>query len=109
MKDFKKEFDKFKQMIQDGSNFAFARFSDGEMFIMQNQTVVLAPGYFVTGERIGHNIYTKEEQKEFLPKKHQFYRERLIESFQYKADNYYKGICTKTDVGEENFKWQMPL
>ena len=63
MKDFKKEFDKFKQMIQDGSNFAFARFSDGEMFIMQNQTVVLAPGYFVTGERIGHNIYTKEEQK----------------------------------------------
>ena len=87
MKDFKKEFDKFKQMIQDGDNFAFARFSDGEMFIMQNQTVVLAPGYFVTGERIGHNIYTKEEQKEFLPNKHQFHREKLIESFQYKADN----------------------
>ena len=49
MKDFKQEFDKFKSKIASGENFAFARFSDGEMFIMQNQTVVLAPGYFVSG------------------------------------------------------------
>ena len=108
-KDFKQEFNKFKDKISNGENFAFARFSDGEMFIMQNQTVVLAPGYFVTGDRVGQNIYTKEEQKEFIPAKHQFHREKLIDSFQYQADQYYKGICTKTDVGEANFKWQMDL
>ena len=51
-KDFKQEFDKFKSYLEDGTNFAFARFSDGEMFIMQNQTVVLAPPYFVTGNRV---------------------------------------------------------
>jgi hypothetical protein len=108
-KDFKAEFDKFKKMLTDKENFAFARFSDGEMFIMQNKTVVLAPSYFVTGDRVGNNIYTKEEQKEFHPEKDQFYRERLIESFQFNKGNYFKGICTKTDVGEEAFRWQLDL
>ena len=108
-KDYKLEFEKFKAKIKKADNFAFARFSDGEMFIMQNKTVVLAPGYFVTGDRVGTNVYTKEEQKEFLPNKHQFHREKLIESFQYNHENYYKGICTKIDVGEENFRWQLDL
>jgi hypothetical protein len=108
-KDFKEEFNKFKDMLTTGENFAFARYSDGEMFIMQNKTVVLAPSYFVTGDRVGNNIYTKEEQKEFLPDKHQFHREKLIESFQFREKNYFKGVCTKTDVGEENFNWQINL
>ena len=108
-KDFKQEFEKFKSYLKDGTNFAFARFSDGEMFIMQNQTVVLAPAYFVTGNRVGNNIYTKEEQKEFHPSKHQFYREKLIESFKFRKEKYFKGICTKTDVGIDNFNWQIDL
>ena len=108
-KDFHKEFDKIKSMIENKENFAFVRFSDGELFIMQNKTVVLAPSYFVTGDRVGNNIYTKEEQKEFHPEKDQFYRKKLIESFQFNSENYFKGICTKTDVGEEAFQWQLNL
>ena len=108
-KDFKEEFEKFKKMLEQKENFAFCRFSDGEMFIMQNQTVVLAPGHFITGDRIGNNIYTKEEQKEFHPAQHQFYREKLIDSFKFRKKNYFKGICTKTDVGIENFNWQINL
>lgn len=108
-KDYKEEFNKFKQKIQSGENFAFSRFSDGELFVMKNQKVVLGPAFFITGNRVGQNIYTKEEQKEFIPSKHQFHRERLIESFQYQDSLYYKGICTKTDVGEEDFKWQLDL
>ena len=108
-KDYKQEFEKFKTYLQEGTNFAFARFSDGEYFIMRNQKVVLAPGFFITGDRVGHNIYTKEEQKEFIPSKHQFFREKLIESYQFEADGYYKGICTRNDVGQEGFEWQLNL
>ena len=43
--------------------------------------------------------------------KHQKYRQKLIECYQYKQHNYFKGICTPTDghVGEDNFKYQIAL
>jgi len=108
-KDYKLEFNKFLNKIKNRENFAFARFSDGEYFIMKNQKVVLAPGFFITGDRVGHNIYTQEEQKEFIPSKHQFFREKLIESYKFNHENYYKGICTRNDVGEDGFQWQLDL
>ena len=108
-KDFLKVFDLFLQKMKDGENFAFTRFSDGELFILKNETVVLAPGYFVTGNRIGPNIYTKEEQKEFIPEKHSFYRDKLLEAFLYEKKNYYKGICPIADVGKEDFEYQIEL
>jgi hypothetical protein len=108
-KDYKKDFDFLLEKVKNQENFAFSRFSDGEFFIMNNQKVVLAPGYFITGERVGHNIYTEEEQKEFIPEQHAFYREKLIESFQHVGTNYYKGICTRSDVGQEAFEWQLKL
>lgn len=111
MKDFYAEFTKFLNKVKKHENFAFARFSDGELFIMQNKTVILAEDHYVTGEIKGPNIYTKEEQKEFLPERDQFYRERLIECFKYRQENYFKGICTATDghVGRANFLWQQSL
>ena len=110
-KEYKKEFDKFLQKLRIGENFAFVRFSDGELFIMQDKKVVLAENHYVTGDIIGKNIYTKEEQKEFDPTKHQFYRQKLIESYKYKQDNYYKGICTSSDahVGSKSFEYQIAL
>jgi hypothetical protein len=108
-KDFDKIFDLFLQKIVSVENFAFTRFSDGEMFILQNQPVVLADNYFVTGQTIGRNRYTAEEQKQFIPEHHQFYRQKLIEAFQHKQKNYYKGICPREDVGEENFQFQLSL
>ena len=108
-KDFNKDFEKLIHMVENGENFAFSRFSDGELFILQNKTVVLAEKHYVTGDISGPNIYTKEEQKEFYPDRHAFYRDRLIECFKHNQDNYFKGICTSTDghVGRENFKWMI--
>ena len=79
MKTFKGEFDRVLKLLKDPENFAFTRFSDGELFIMQNKTVILANDHYVTGEVKGPNIYTEEEQKEFLPDRDQKYREKLIE------------------------------
>lgn len=111
MKDFNKAFDSLLNMIKDGENFAFTRFSDGELFIMQNKTVVLADNHYITGDIKGPNRYTKEEHKEFYPEKHQKYRKLLIESYKHKQDKYFKGICTTTDghVGKENFEWMINL
>ena len=111
MKDFTLAFDTLLSKISDEENFAFSRFSDGELFIMQNKTVILAKDHYVTGDIKGPNIYTEEEQKEFLPERDQYYREKLIESYKHTQENYYKGICTGTDphVGDENFRYMIEL
>ena len=108
-KDFHKDLNELIRMIKQGENFAFTRFSDGELFIMQNKTVVLAENHYITGDIKGPNVYTKEEQKEFHPEQHSFYRDKLVETYLYNQDNYFKGICTSTDghVGKENFDWMI--
>ena len=109
LKDYKKSFDFLLEKIKNKENFAFTRFSDGELFILQNKTVVLAQNHYVTGDIKGSNVYTIEEQKEFHPEQHSFYRDRLMESYIHNQDGYYKGICTSTDghVGKENFDWMI--
>ena len=109
MKDFNGAFTKLRDMIANQENFAFTRFSDGELFIMQNKTVVLADNHYITGDIRGPNRYTKEEHKEFYPEKHQKYRQKLLECYKHNQDRYYKGICTSTDghVGRENFEWMV--
>ena len=49
MKDFTKAFDVLLNKIKNKENFAFSRFSDGELFIMQNKKLILADNYYVTG------------------------------------------------------------
>jgi hypothetical protein len=109
MKDFRQAFDTLLNKLKSGENFAFSRFSDGELFILQNKTVVLADNHYVTGDIRGSNRYTKEEHKEFYPDQHQIYRDKLIECYKHNQDNYFKGICTSTDghVGKENFDWMI--
>ena len=97
MKNFSSAFDKLLQKIKNKENFAFTRFSDGELFILQNKTVVLADNHYVTGDIKGSNRYTKEEHKEFYPEQHQVYQQKLVETFKHNQDNYFKGICTSTD------------
>jgi hypothetical protein len=107
VKDFKEAFDTLLNKIGAKENFAFTRFSDGELFILQNKTLILAEDHYVTGEIRGPNVYTKEEQKEFLPQEHGFFRDKLMECYLHNQDNFYKGICTGTDphVGDKNFAW----
>ena len=97
MKNFNGAFDSLLIKIKNKENFAFTRFSDGELFILQNKTVVLADNHYITGDIKGSNRYTKEEHKEFYPEQHQQYRDKLIETYQYNQNNYFKGICTSTD------------
>ena len=72
MKNYKQEFDRLLQLVKDGTPFAFSRFSDGEVTVLRNRTVVLAEDHFIQGDIHGEkkvyaNGYMPEEQKSFIP------------------------------------------
>ena len=67
MKDFSAEFDKIKNLVISGKPFAFSRFSDGEVTVLQNNVVVLAKDHFILGDLHGDEVkfdgvYLPEEQ-----------------------------------------------
>jgi hypothetical protein len=108
-KNFKDDFNLLKNKLITGENFGFARFSDGELFILQNKILELNEDHFIVGDQVGINYYNKEERKKFDPNKHQFYREKLIDSLKFKKNNYFKGISCKCCVGQENFNFQIDM
>ena len=109
MKDFKQEFDKFLNMIESGENFAFARFSDGELYMMQNKKAYIRPNEVFIRGAPHPGSWGPEELKEFNPETDQFYREKLIECFKFTKENYFKGICFSEDVGKEDYEWQFEM
>lgn len=108
-KTFQSHFDLLKNKLLNCENFAFLRFSDGELFVLQNKRLELNENYYVIGNQLSIGHYNEEEQKKFLPEANQKERSLLIDSLQYKDKNYFKGICTRPDVDYETFKWQIDL
>lgn len=107
MKTFSGHFDLFLQYLQNGTNFSFTRFSDGELFILQNKRLELQENYYIIGESRGGGWYNKEEQKQFIPEEHQFFKEKLEESLSFNSPLFFRGICTKPDVNKDIFDWMV--
>ncbi|MAD57018.1 MAG: hypothetical protein CMK44_00415 [Porticoccus sp.] len=95
-KSFTDNFNELKNLLIKNENFGFLRFSDGELFIIDNQKLEISNNYAkLENKLIGITNYSKEETKFFDPNLHQFYREKLIESLIFKKKNYFKGVpCT---------------
>ena len=108
-KTFTNEFDKFLDKLKNGENFAFNRFSDGELFMLQNQPLVLAENYFITGDKSMGGHYPKEEQKEFIPGTHKEQHKRLMKAFRFRKKEHYKGICSLDDIGVDTHKWLLDI
>lgn len=108
-KTFKSDFLFFKNKIQNNENFAFSRFSDGEMYILQNRRLKLGDNQIQIDNTIQNGPYQKFDFKDFNPDIHSLYKDKLIESFKHKQQNYYKGISCSCCVGKENFDWQINL
>jgi hypothetical protein len=109
MKNFREEFFKFKSKLDNKENFAFSRYSDGEMYILQNKELVLDNNVIQIGDEKQGGVYQAPDFKHFDPKEHSFYQQKLVESLQYKQHNYYKGISCSCCVGKEAFDWQVDL
>jgi hypothetical protein len=87
VKTFREDFSKFQEMIVNHKPFAISRNNDGEMIILFNEFIDLRT------KLNGEFIYDPNQEQ------HKFYREKLLESAQYKADNYYVGIACRCCVG----------
>lgn len=109
MKTFEGDFNKIKQKLENKENFSFIRFSDGELFTLQNLRLELNEDHYIIGNGAGPGYYNAEEQKKFTPGKDEFYRKKLEESLQYDAPNFYQGICTRPDVNDDVFNWMISL
>ena len=74
MKTFKGEFDKIANLIRSDDPFSFTRFSDGELTVLRNKTLILGDGVLVQGDIYeGQTIQLPsyafkedEEQKRFI-------------------------------------------
>ena len=105
-KTFYGDFQAVLAKLKNDEHFAFARFSDGELFILQNKQVKITGTETIVDSEKKNNGFPSHDHKDFDPSKHQESRELLLESFKYVQDNYFRGISCRCCVGEKNFKWQ---
>lgn len=89
MKTFGGDFLKFYEKIKGHQPFAVSRNNDGEMIILFDEFIDLRT------KLNGEFIYDPGQAD------HAYFREKLLESAQYKADNYYVGIACRCCVGDE--------
>lgn len=106
-KTFKGDFDSFVSKLKDRDNFTFSRFSDGELYILKNQELILSEEGTFCNDHDYEVVYPPRDYKEFHPETDSFYRDKLVEAFKHTAPEYYKGITCRCCGGDENFDWQV--
>ena len=109
MKTFEGYLELFREKLSNGENFAFTRFSDGELFILQNKRLELNENHYIIGNNLGMGRYNEEEQKKFHPETHSENRQMLIDSLQHQQENYFKGISCRCCVSQSDFDFQMEM
>ena len=92
-KDFNDTFFLLLEKFKNKENFAFVRFSDGELDILQNLYVELSSNRVKRGEEtLSQAPYPLEDHKIFDPLQHQESRNLLLASLQFRKKNYFKGL-----------------
>ena len=103
-KTFEGEFDRIYDLLTSDRGFSFSRFSDGERTVLSNKKLVIEQNYFIQADVFGDRKiraprpYLPEERKEFIPSKHGFYHDKLLEAYLFRDDYYLKGICGKNET-----------
>lgn len=97
--------------LERGENFAFSRFSDGEVYMLQKKEIILAKDRAKVGDKNLPGSYPEDDLKHYDPAIHEFYRQKLEDSLTHKQHNYIKGLSCRCCIadGEANFKWQLDL
>ena len=110
VKNFKEDFFFLYEKLKRKETFAYTRYSDGSLYVLQNKKLVLAADHFQIGDKVTPNHYFPEDYKLFDPEIHQFYRQKLIEAYQYKdKEDFYVGISCRCCVGDTDHNWMLDL
>lgn len=99
---FSDSIDNFKKLLLNRESFAFNRFSDGELYMMQNKPVIMHETGAIVGENIWNRNHSNDDFKEFIPGKNEETRLKLIDACKHNQYNYYRGISCSCCVGEKN-------
>lgn len=99
----------FERMLHEREHFAFARYSDGELYILQNKELVLDRGIIKIGDSQMYGNYKQQDYKHYDPKQHSWFRDMLLEAYKHQQYNYFKGISCRCCVGEESFNEQLRI
>ena len=100
---FIEEIKKFVQKLRFGEPFAFVRYSDGEMMMLKGWELELGKKIIFgeKGKETVHNYsYPKEDHKKFDPQEHSWFRDKLMDSFLFEKEGYYKGLISSNSAGE---------
>lgn len=109
MLSFKDGFNTLLYKLKQSEPYVFNRFSDGELYILRNIAVSLNDkGTFINNQLV-HSAYPSTDNKTFIPEEHSFLRDKLIEAFIYKDENYYCGISCPCCIGFKDYKWMKEL
>ena len=69
IKTFSNHFDMLLKKLKSNEHFAYCRFSDGELFIMQNKELELGADKLTIGNQVSGGKYEEEDRKHFIPNK----------------------------------------
>lgn len=107
MSRYKKDFFLLLDKLKKGEPFAFTRYSDGEVFVMQNKKLILEQNHVVVGNHVYNHGYSVDDYKNFNPEEHAFVKDKLLESFSFEKENYFVGGgCGKcTCAIQEHIPW----
>jgi len=93
MKTFGGDFDKFLNKIKTGEHFSLSRWGDGELMILEGKHIDIRSK--------GNGEFRYDPN---LPQ-YDLAREKLMESYAYKDNNYYIGIACPCCVGYEKYQY----
>lgn len=93
MKTFDGDFNIFLNKIKNNEHFSLSRWGDGELTIIENNFID------IRSKGNGEFKYDPNDTSYFIS------RELLINSYKYKADNYYIGIACPCCVGYEKYNY----
>ena len=95
MKNFKDEFEKYYDKIKNHEPFAFSRWADGELWILEDKFCPHGTEWSLSPTSYGY--LEPEDQKHFDATQHGFHKDKLWDAFRYAASNYHIGITTASD------------
>lgn len=110
-KTFAGDLDWFCDKLTNHQPFAFARYSDGELYILQNKKLVLDCEVIQIDQTTTSGHYKSQDHKFFDPDtiQHAMMRQQLLQAFTHRQFNYYKGISCRCCVGDQAFNQQLEL
>lgn len=108
---FAGDLDRFYDKLVQHQPFAFARYSDGELYILQNKKLVLDQGIIQIDQTLSSGPYKSQDFKCYDPEQpqHAAARQQLLNAFKHRQPNYFKGISCRCCVGDLAFNQQLEL